>query len=113
RIHVKRWSPFEGRIGFYRVATAINPDLIARAVMLPRQAKRRCDVVVNRDLDIGKGTDGHDSVFPGPGCGFDPWLVALPLLRDLLLSAKHLFVAVMVALPGVNDEQWNPFSPEF
>ena len=32
RIHVKRWSSFEGRVRFYRVAVAINPDVIARAV---------------------------------------------------------------------------------
>jgi hypothetical protein len=31
-----------------------------RAVVLPRQAKKRCVVVVNRDLDIGKGGNGHD-----------------------------------------------------
>jgi hypothetical protein len=29
--------------------------------MLPRQAKKRCVVVVNRDLDIGKGSDGHEA----------------------------------------------------
>jgi hypothetical protein len=63
RIHVKRWSPFEGRIRFYRVAMAINPDVIARAVVLPRQAKSRCGVVGNRDLDIGKGADGQDTIF--------------------------------------------------
>jgi hypothetical protein len=62
RIHVKRWSS-EGWIRFYRVVMAINPEVIARAVMLPRQAKSRCDVVVNRDLDIGKGADGHDTIF--------------------------------------------------
>jgi len=61
--HVKRWSPIEGRIRFYRVAVAINPDMIARAVVLPRQAKKRCVVVVNRGLDIGKGADGHDTTF--------------------------------------------------
>jgi len=38
---------------------AINPHMIVSAVMLPRQAKERCVVVVNRDLDIGKGGDGH------------------------------------------------------
>src|SRR4029077_5137004 len=59
--HVKRWSPLEGRIRFYRVAVAINPHMIVRAVMLPRQAKKRCAVVVNRDLDIGEGGDGHEA----------------------------------------------------
>src|SRR5262249_38908103 len=63
RIHVKRWSPFESRIRFYRVAMAINPNVIAHAVVLPRQAKSRCVVVVNRDLDIGKGADGHDAIY--------------------------------------------------
>jgi hypothetical protein len=63
RIHVKRWSPFEGWIRFYREVMAINPDVIARAGVLPRQAKSRCGVVVNRDLDIGKGADGHDVIF--------------------------------------------------
>jgi hypothetical protein len=40
---------------------AINPDVIARAVVLTRQANSRCVVVLNRDLDIGKGADecGH------------------------------------------------------
>src|SRR5262249_58256196 len=61
RIDVKRWSPLGGRIRFYRVAMAINPDVIARAVMLPRQAKSRRDVVVNRDLDIVKGGGGHEA----------------------------------------------------
>jgi hypothetical protein len=32
---------------------------------------------------------------------------------DLLLCAKHLFVGAMVALPAVNDEQWDLFTPEF
>jgi len=45
------------------------------------------------------------------------FLVALLLLRDLLLFAKHLFVEAMVAAiapaRAVNDEQWNFFSPEF
>jgi hypothetical protein len=35
--------------------------MIARAVMLPRQSKSRCGVVVNRDLDIGEGGDGHEA----------------------------------------------------
>ena len=39
RIHVKRWSP-EAWIRFYRVVMAINPDVIARAGVLPRQASR-------------------------------------------------------------------------
>ena len=42
----------------------------------------------------------------------DRFLVALPLVRDLLLCAKHLFVQ-WHALPGVEDEQWELFSPEF
>jgi hypothetical protein len=33
-----------------------------------------------------------------PGCRISRFLVALPLMRDLLLSAKHLFVAAMVAV---------------
>jgi H+/gluconate symporter-like permease len=43
-------------------------------------------------------------------------LVALPPVRDLLLSAKHLFVAAMVAIAaagGLKDEPWHRFSPEF
>jgi hypothetical protein len=40
---------------------AINPDMIVRAVMLPREAKKRCAVVVNRDLNIGEGGDGHEA----------------------------------------------------
>ena len=63
RIHVKRWSPFAVRIPFYRVVMAINPGVIARAGVLPRQAKSCRVVVVNRDLDIGEGADGHDAIF--------------------------------------------------
>ena len=68
-------------------------------------------------------TKGHEAA--GSADGSYRWLTAGKLLRflvallpvpDLLLCAKHLFVAAMVAivLPGrVNDEQWNLFSPEF
>jgi hypothetical protein len=37
-------------------------------------------------------------------------------VQDLLLFAKHLFVAAMVAIAaarGLKDEQWHGFSPEF
>src|SRR6478736_462126 len=61
RVFVKRWPPLIGWVRFYHVRMAINPDMIVRAVMLPRQAKKRCAVVVNRDLDIDEGGDGHEA----------------------------------------------------
>ena len=60
RVFVERW-PLVGWVRFYHVCMAINPDMIVRAVMLPRQAKKCCAVVVNRDLDIGNGGDGHEA----------------------------------------------------
>jgi hypothetical protein len=48
--------------------------------------------------------------------GFDCFLVALPPTRVLLLCAKHLFVAAMMAncpCREVKDEQWEFFSPDF
>jgi hypothetical protein len=39
RVLVERWPPFEAWVRFYRVRVAINPDVIARAVVLPRQKK--------------------------------------------------------------------------
>jgi hypothetical protein len=44
------------------------------------------------------------------------FLVALAALRDLLIGAKHLFFAAMVAIAsaaGVKNEQWDLFGPEF
>ena len=45
------------------------------------------------------------------------FLVALPPAQDLLLCAKHLFVAALVVAiapaEGSKDEQWELFSPEF
>src|SRR5262249_4373129 len=43
------------------------------------------------------------------------FLVALLLVRDLLLCAKHLFAAAIGAIVGcreLKDEQWEFFSPE-
>ena len=46
RIHVKRWLPFEGRIRLYRVAMAINPDVMSARRRAPKTGKkslrRRC-----------------------------------------------------------------------
>jgi hypothetical protein len=51
-----------------------------------------------------------------PGCRISRFLVALPLASDLLLCAKHLFVAAMVVaiapVGGSKDEQSELFSPE-
>jgi hypothetical protein len=49
-------------------------------------------------------------------CSVSRCLVAFPFAPDLLLCAKDLFVAAMVAIVparAVNDEQWDLFSPEF
>jgi len=43
------------------------------------------------------------------------FLVASPRVRNLLLCAKHLFIAAIVANVGcreLKDEQWEFFSPE-
>jgi hypothetical protein len=45
-----------------------------------------------------------------PGCRTSPLLVGSPPMRDLLLCAKHLFVAAMM---GSRDQQWDLLSPEF
>jgi hypothetical protein len=42
--------------------------------------------------------------------------VALALVQDLLLRAKHLFVAAIggnCRCRGLKDEPWHRFSPEF
>jgi hypothetical protein len=42
--------------------------------------------------------------------GLHRLLVGSPPMRDLLLCAKHLFVAAMM---GSRDQQWDLLSPEF